>query len=82
MKKSESIQTALRQHSEGTPRAREQSDFVIPSEHKILCLVSWQKHFTPPLHNCIHPCRQDVENNQMYILLAQTGHHQMLMQFS
>ena len=29
----------MREHSEGTQRAREQSDFIIPSEPKILRLV-------------------------------------------
>ena len=36
---SESILRAFREHSESTQRAREQSDFVIPSEPKILRLV-------------------------------------------
>ena len=37
---SESTQRAHRRHSENTSREiREQSDFVIPSEPKILCLV-------------------------------------------
>ena len=35
-----STQKALREHLESTRRAREQSDFVIPSEPKILRLVS------------------------------------------
>ena len=36
---SESIQRVFREHSESTHRAREQSDFVMPSEPKILRLV-------------------------------------------
>ena len=36
---SESNQKALREHLESTQREREQSDFVIPSEPKILLLV-------------------------------------------
>ena len=36
---SESTQAALRRYSESTQRARKQSDFIIPSELKILCLV-------------------------------------------
>ena len=34
-----SIQRALKEHSEGNQREKEQSDFIIPSEPKILCLV-------------------------------------------
>ena len=36
---SDSTQTALRQHSDSTQLVREQSDFIIPLEPKILCLV-------------------------------------------
>ena len=32
-------QRALKEHSESHQRAREQSDFVIPSKPKILCVI-------------------------------------------
>ena len=35
----QSTQRALREYLKSTQREREQSDFVIPSEPKILCLV-------------------------------------------
>ena len=46
-KRSESTEKALREYLESTQREREQSDFVIPSEPKILRLVRF-KHLDAP----------------------------------
>ena len=41
---SEVTQKILKKHSESTQREREQSDFIIPLEPKILCLVRPSKY--------------------------------------
>ncbi len=41
----QSTQGALREQLKSTQSARDQSDFVIPSEPKILCLVNFRLIF-------------------------------------
>ena len=54
-----SIQRTLKEQSESNQRAREQSDFVIPSEPKVLRLVMGQKLELFKFEDLLFSCKRD-----------------------